>query len=88
MAWQISFTPKAKKELEKLDTSAAKKILHFLRERLAPDPTALGGHLKGSLREFWRWRVGSYRVLARIEKVQLLVLGVQVGHRRRIYGGH
>lgn len=88
MAWQISFTPKAKKELEKLDASAVKKILLFLRERVAPDPTALGGHLKGNLREFWRWRVGSYRVLARIEKDKLLVVVVQVGHRRIIYDGN
>ena len=88
MAWQISFTPKAKKELEKLDASTAKKILNFLRERVAPDPTALGGQLKGNLREFWRWRVGSYRVLAKIENDKLLVLVVQVDHRRRVYGGH
>ncbi len=88
MGWQISFTPKAKKELAKLGAPAAKKILTYLEERVVPDPKSLGGQLKGNLREFWRWRVGEYRVLARIEDDLLLVLVVQVGHRREIYGDH
>ncbi len=88
MAWQISFTPKAKKELAKLDTSEARNILKFLKERVAPNPSALGGQLKGNLREYWRWRVGNYRVLGKFENDKLIVLVVQVGHRRKIYGGH
>ncbi|MCP3889745.1 MAG: type II toxin-antitoxin system RelE/ParE family toxin [Desulfobulbaceae bacterium] len=88
MAWQINFTPKAKKELAKLDASEARIILKFLKERVSPNPAALGGHLKGSLREFWRWRVGNYRILAKLENDKLVVLVVQVGHRRKIYGGH
>lgn len=88
MAWRISFTPQAEKDLAKVDRQEARRIRAFLRERVAPDPKAHGSPLKGQLREFWRWRVGAYRILARIEDDQLLVLVVEVGHRSKIYGGH
>nr|WP_237707751.1 type II toxin-antitoxin system RelE/ParE family toxin [Desulfocurvibacter africanus] len=45
----------------------------------------MGGPLKGHLREFWRWRLGDYRILARLEDDELLVLVVRVGNRNKIY---
>ncbi len=88
MTWKIEFTPKAEKDLKKLDRAEAKRILSFLRERVAPDPKAIGNQLKGQLREFWRYRVGNYRVLATIKDDHLLVLVVHVGHRKNVYSGH
>ena len=88
MTWQISFTPEAEKELARLGAPVSKKIIEYLKERVGPNPKALGGQLKGNLREFWRWRIGEYRVLARIEDEKMLVIVVKVGHRRKIYGGH
>ncbi len=87
MAWRISFTPEAKKQLAKLDKQSARRITRFLRERVAPldDPRTLGEPLKGRLREFWRYRVGNYRVLCHIEEGELLVLVVRIGHRRDVY---
>lgn len=88
MAWKIEFTPAAEKELAKLGKEEARKIRRFLRERVEPDPKAFGTGLKGNLREFWRWRAGDYRILAKVEDDRLLVLVVQVGHRSKVYGGH
>ena len=87
MAWRIEFTPEAEKQLAKLEKQSAKRITRFLKERVATltDPRALGEPLKGKLREFWRYRVGDYRVLCRIEEERLLVLVVRVGHRRDVY---
>ena len=85
MAWQISFTPRAEKELKKLGAQESQRISRFLRERVSPDPRALGTALKGQLREFWRYRVGDFRVLARIQDEELLVLVVQIGHRGKVY---
>ena len=87
LAWKIEFTPEAEKQLERLDKQVAKRITRFLKERVAvlEDPRALGEPLKGRLREFWRYRVGDYRILCHIEKGRLLVLVVRVGHRRDVY---
>ncbi len=58
------------KDLAKLDKPIAKRITLFLRERVAAldDPRRLGEALKGSkLGEFWKYRVGDYRIIASIE---------------------
>lgn len=86
MSWRIEFTPAAEKELAGLDRAVAWDIQRFLRERVASDPRSFGKNLKGQLREFWRWRVGAYRILARIEDDKLLVLVVKLAHRRQVYG--
>ena len=85
MTWQIRLTPKAEKDLKKLGVEESRRVVRYLRERVAQDPRATGKAVKGQLREFWRYRVGNYRILAKIQDKELLVLIVQVGHRSRIY---
>ena len=87
MAWQIEFTPEAEKQLAKIDRQSAKRITNFLRERIAAaeNPRSLGRALKEVLREFWRYRIGDYRIMCRIEDDRLLVLVVRVAHRREVY---
>jgi mRNA interferase RelE/StbE len=88
MAWKVEIDPNAERELDKLDRQTARRILRFLSERVASssDPRGLGEALRGSrLGEFWKYRIGDYRVVARIEDERLLVLVVKVGHRSRVY---
>lgn len=88
MAWLIEFDDKAKKELASLDKTVAKRITAFLRERVAPldNPRNLGEALKGSkLGDFWKYRVGDYRVIASIEDGALRILVVRIGNRREVY---
>ena len=88
MAWRIEFDPAAQKELGKLDHQASARILKSLSGRLAPmdDPRAIGEALKGAkLGEFWKYRVGDYRIIARLEDRALLILIVRVGNRREVY---
>jgi mRNA interferase RelE/StbE len=59
-----------------------------LSKRLAPldDPRSLGEALTGSkLEEFWKYRVGDYRIIAVIEDAALCILVIRVGHRREVY---
>ena len=88
MAWRIEFDPAAERELGKLDPPVARRILAFLHGRLAPldDPRRLGEALKGSrLGEFWKYRVGDYRVIAAIEDAAVRILIVRIGNRREVY---
>ena len=76
------------RELDKLDQQAARRILAFLHGRVATldDPRSIWEALKGSkLGEFWKYRVGDYRVIARIEDAALRVLVVRVGSRDKVY---
>lgn len=88
MAWRIDFDPAATKELNKLDSQIAKRILKFLHERVArlEDPRSIGEALRGErLGEFWKYRVGDYRIIARIEDGSVTILVLRIGNRRDIY---
>ncbi len=78
MDWKIEFTPGAAKQLSKLDRQDAKRITNYLRDNVTKNPRKIGKSLKGSHREFWRYRIGAYRVLARIEDDKLIVLVVRI----------
>jgi len=88
MIWKVEFDRNAERELSKLDHQHARRVLAFLSERVAPleDPRSIGEALKGSkLGEFWKYRVGDYRIIVRIEDEKLLVLIMRIGHRRDVY---
>jgi mRNA interferase RelE/StbE len=88
LAWTIKIDDRAKKNLAKLDKPVAKRITTFLRERVATldDPRSIGEALRGSkLGEFWKYRVGDYRIISRIEDGELCILVVRIGNRREVY---
>lgn len=88
MAWQISVSASAEKQLAKLDRPVARRILTFLRERVAPldDPRAIGEALRGSdLGEFWKYRVGDWRLICEIQDRQILITVLSMGNRREVY---
>jgi mRNA interferase RelE/StbE len=88
LAWRIEFEDAALKELAKLDKQVARRILVFLRERVAvlDDPRSVGEALKGSrLGEFWKYRVGDYRIITNIEDGMMRILVLKIGSRREVY---
>jgi mRNA interferase RelE/StbE len=88
MAWKVELSAGVDRELAKLDPPQSKRILRFLHERVArlDNPRSIGQALHGSrLGEFWKYRVGDYRLICKIEDDRLLVLVLRVDHRREIY---
>jgi mRNA interferase RelE/StbE len=87
LAWRIEFLPSAEKELAKLGRAEAKRITQTLKNRIAArdDPRELGSALGGEIGGLWRWRIGDYRVIARIEDERITILVVRVAHRREVY---
>ena len=88
MSWRIAFDRAALRDLERLDRQVGRRILAFLHERVAQadDPRAFGEALRGSkLGEFWKYRVGDYRIIGHIEDGELRILIVRIGHRREAY---
>ena len=87
MAWKVEFGRDAQKELEKLDKPVSRRILRFLDQRVArlDDPRKIAERLRGSLSEFWRYRVGDYRIICSLEHDRFVVLVLRIGHRREVY---
>lgn len=89
MKYKVEYTKAAVKQLKKMDRKIAAFILSYIEEKLVDcnDPRIYGKALKGNLNDKWRYRVGEYRILAKIEddKVVVVVIVVEVGHRKDIY---
>lgn len=87
MVWTINYSDRALKSLRKMDKQNARRIVDFmdLRIAVAADPRQSGKPLKGELGEFWRYRVGDYRILCEIRDEELVILAATIGHRREIY---
>lgn len=88
MVWLIELEPPAARELSKLDPQIARRILMFLHERVSvlDDPRSIGEALKGvRFGDFWKYRMGDYRIIAKIEDGEVRVLIVKIGNRREIY---
>ncbi len=84
MTFRIQITPKALKQIAKLDRNARLRIERFLKETLdREDPRSQGRALVGE--PFWRYRVGDYRLLVSINDDVLVVLVVAAEHRRNVY---
>jgi mRNA interferase RelE/StbE len=87
MKFRLQYSKRAVKELSKLDKPTAKLIISWLNKHVdgCNDPRFSGKALKGSLREYWRYRIGAYRVICSIQDDQLIVVVIEVGHRSGIY---
>ena len=72
--------------LRKMDRQAARRIKGELEEIAElEDPRSRGKALTGNLAGVWRYRVGDYRILCDIDDGRLVVLVVDVAHRREVY---
>lgn len=88
MVWKVEFDPAAERDLDRLDPQVARRILKFLQDRIVKldDPRSIGEALHGSkLGEFWKYRVGDYRLICSIQDGRLIVLVLRIGNRREVY---
>ena len=87
MAWTIEYDSRVVKDMKKLDRTAQQQILDYFDERIAPapEPRAFGKSLTSSFSGLWRYRIGDYRAICRIEDEKMIVLVVRVAHRSTVY---
>jgi len=85
--YSVEYLPKAKRELDKLDTKTRSIIDSWVKNILegCENPQLKGKALTGNLRGKWRYRVGDYRIVAEIHDDKVLILVVEVAHRSKIY---
>ncbi|MBC8313475.1 MAG: type II toxin-antitoxin system RelE/ParE family toxin [Candidatus Cloacimonetes bacterium] len=84
---KIQFLPSAQKELEKIDKIWQKKIKKNL-QMLSENPALIKNKikkLKDKYKDYFRLRVGNYRIIFRVEKKKLIILVLRITHRKEIY---
>ena len=87
MKFKIKFTEQALKQLKELDKYTASLITGWLRKNIegCSDPRQHGKGLTANRSGQWRYRVGDYRIIAEIQDEEIIVLVIEIGHRRNIY---
>ena len=87
MKYKVDYLPRAVKALEKLDKFTRRIILDWIEKNLVDceNPRAHGKPLTADRVGQWRYRIGDYRVIAKIEDDRLIILVIAIGHRREIY---
>ena len=85
--WRLVFSKRAEKQLSKMDAGMRRIIVAWLLKNVdgCDDPRAHGKGLTGNLSGAWRYRIGDYRVLCDIRNDELVVLALEIGHRREVY---
>lgn len=83
----VEFTEYSKKNLKKLDKYQAKLIKKWIIENLiyTTNPRRNGKALKETLTGLWRYRVGDYRIICEIQDDKLIIIILEIGHRKEIY---
>ncbi len=88
MSFRVEWTRVATKELLSIEKKQRLMILKWVQDNLegCENPKAIPGSkaLQGT-KAGWRYRVGSYRILATISEGELLIEVVRVGHRQGVY---
>lgn len=83
----VEYTKTSVKQLKKMDRKIAAFIISYIDEKLVncEDPRINGKALKGNYNDIWRYRVGDYRILAKIDDHRVIITVVEIGHRKEIY---
>ena len=86
MLWRVDFTAEADEQLLSLDKPTRERICKYAKElEKLSDPRMRGEPLVGNLSEFWKYRIGKYRLICRLQDDKLLVLVVKIGKRDKVY---
>ncbi|MDD1625991.1 MAG: type II toxin-antitoxin system RelE/ParE family toxin [Methylococcaceae bacterium] len=87
MQWTVRLSETALKTLEKINKPEQLRIRQFIKDNLAnlDNPRSMGKALQGNLKGLWRYRVGNYRLVCQIYNSELIVMVLEIGHRKDIY---
>ena len=88
MSWHVRWSRHATKQLLSIEKRQRLMIASWVAEHLegCANPKLVAGAKKlASTKEGWRYRIGSYRLLCRLDDGELIIAVVRVGHRQGVY---
>lgn len=85
--WNIKFSPEFEKEWDKIDPSIQKRVIHFFSEKLktTENPKIFSKPLSGNMKNFWRFRIGDYRVICALKEAEKIIYLLRIAHRNEVY---
>ncbi len=84
MSFEIKYHPDVKNvDIPLIDLRTKKRIKNAIETRLITAPHQYGEPLRKTLKGYWKLRVGDYRVIFKIVKSEIWILGII--HRKNVY---
>lgn len=85
--YKVEYSSKAIKNLRKLDKYTRNLIYAWIDKNLVDceNPRIHGKGLVENKSGQWRYRVGDYRLICEIKDEEIIILVLEIGHRREIY---
>lgn len=87
MTYKLRTDKKFDRVFKKLDRSVQMMLKDWIQKNLmdCEDPRRSGKALTGNLKNIWRYRIGNYRLLCKIDDGKFIIFALNVGHRKEIY---
>lgn len=87
MSYSVKYKKSARKKLEKFDANVRARIKEWIETNLegCENPRLYGAALHGDLKDFWKYRVGDYRIIAQIQDDKVVILVVKIDKRGDVY---
>lgn len=87
MIYRLVISDDVKKQLKKMDKHLALMLAKDMKKKLdyISNPRQFGKSLSGEFKGLWRYRIGNYRIICNIIDNELIIVAIQIGHRKGIY---
>ena len=87
MNYSVKYKKSALKKLNNLDAPIRERIKNWIDTNLVgcENPRLHGKALHGEWHDFWRYRVGEYRIVAQIQDDKIIIFVVKIDKRGEIY---
>ena len=84
MPFQLRYHPDVKDvDIPALNKKIRSRIKKAIETRLTTEPHMYGEPLRKTLKGYWKLRVGDYRIVFKIMKNEVRILGII--HRKKVY---
>jgi mRNA interferase RelE/StbE len=83
--WNIVYKKSVRKDIKALSPEIRKIIQEVIEQKLFIDPLKYGTPLKGTLKKYFKCRVGQYRIVYEIQKNEIIVCIITIAHRKDVY---
>lgn len=87
MTYRLVLSEGARRHIKKLNKHVGLMLANEMKKRLdgLSNPRQHGKALVGNKKGLWRYRIGTYRIIWDIQDDKLIILALEVGHRKNIY---
>lgn len=87
MVYKLVLSDEVLKQLKKMDKHVGLMLAKDMKKKLdgLANPRQQGKALTGQYKGLWRYRVGDYRIICDIVDDELIILALEVGHRKEVY---